>query len=147
MIFGKIDKKLGKWMNNGSCQALDVNRSCGPGTQQQFRQCINGTHEKCVISDMKRQIDCQLPDCVKSFGEWKNEGECQVVGESRICASGLQRQVRSCQDGKSNKCTQQESFRLFPCRQNETEIICEGKYPYVVNCIPLMNHFAIDEFN
>ena len=131
ILLNETDRKLGDWINNGSCIALAANRSCGPGTQHQIRQCTNGTNDKCIVSDMERKIGCQLPDCVKSFGEWKNQGECQVVGENKICAAGLQRQERSCQDGKSDKCTEQETFRLFPCRQNETELICEGNYQYV----------------
>ena len=63
---------------------------------------------------------------IKELGQWTNEGECQVVGENKVCAPGLRRQVRSCKDGITDKCTEQETFRLFPCRQNETEILCEG---------------------
>ena len=143
----ETDKKLGDWINNGSCIALAANRSCGPGTQHQIRQCINGTKDKCTISDIERKIDCQLPDCVKSFGEWKDQGECQVVGENKICAAGLQRQVRSCQDGKSETCTEQETFRLFPCRQNETDLICEGNYLYVDKCISRKTMFYSVKLN
>ena len=131
IYFIKTDKKLGDWINNGSCIAIAAHRSCGPGKQHQIRQCINGTNDKCTITDIERKIGCQLPDCVKSLGEWKNKGECLAVGENNICAAGLQRQVRSCQEGKSDICTEQETFRLVPCRQNETELICEGKYKFV----------------
>ena len=70
----------------------------------------------------------------KILGNWINEGACQDFGEGKICAA-LQLQVRSCQDGKTDKCTQQETFRLIPCRQDETENICDGNNLYALNCI------------
>ena len=113
-------------MNDGNCTAVDTNRSCGAGKQKQIRKCNSGTMEKCSKVDTNRTIDCSLPECIKEFGEWTNEGQCQVVGENKICAPGLQFQVRSCKDGKSDKCIERETFRHVPCRQNETEILCEG---------------------
>ena len=96
---------------------------------------------------MERMIDCRLADCVKEFGEWANEGQCQIVGANKLCAPGLQRQIRICKDGESNKCTQHDTLRLIPCRQNDTEIICEGKLikilGYWITCYYIYNQNVI----
>ena len=61
-------KIYGNWINEGDCQSVKTNASCGPGNQLQSRACINGTIDKCNADDLIRLIPCKeahskLPDC------------------------------------------------------------------------------------
>ena len=79
-----IDKKLGGWVNEGTCEAdtntdssvdlrmsrqfTDTEKSCGPGTQRQTRTCTDGTTDKCTKADTEQIISCKeagtpLPEC------------------------------------------------------------------------------------
>ena len=67
MYFIVVEKQLGSWTNDGSCEGLD-GLSCGPGNQKQNRTCTNGTTDKCTTSDYEQTIPCNaagtaLPEC------------------------------------------------------------------------------------
>ena len=62
------EKVLGEWENEGECQALGNDPSCGPGFQLQQRSCVDGVLEKCTNDDIKHTITCldagsTLPSC------------------------------------------------------------------------------------
>ena len=64
-------KILGNWINQGDCQSVKTNSSCGLGNQLQSRGCINGTIDKCNADDLIRSIPCKqanskLPNCTGS---------------------------------------------------------------------------------
>ena len=62
------ERKLGDWINDGDCAANDDDKSCGPGTIWQKRNCTDGTTDKCDDIETERTISCKeagvaLPDC------------------------------------------------------------------------------------
>ena len=63
-----IEKRLGNWVNDGTCIATGDDPSCGPGNQTQKRTCTDGSTDKCNDSDLEQVIPCSeagtaLPDC------------------------------------------------------------------------------------
>ena len=102
-------KIYGQWTNQGSCTSLGPNPLCGPGQQQQRRDCTNGTgSEICSEDDIVRMLSCleaesSLSDCPKTFTEWRNDGPCipiiDFLGNSFPCGLGEQKQTRTCTDG------------------------------------------------
>ena len=67
-IFQNCEKTFGNWSNSGDCIADEPNKSCGPGTQLQTRECINGMVDLCTDEDERQTISCnetntKLPDC------------------------------------------------------------------------------------
>ena len=67
-------KILGNWTNQGDCQSVKTNYSCGPGNQLQSRTCSNGTIDKCRAEDLTRSIPCKQahsnPDCTGNCIFW-----------------------------------------------------------------------------
>ena len=108
-------KSIGEWEDFGECEAVLGNKGCGTGKLKQRRDCTNGDIEKCTKSDTERIIDCNLPDCKKELGEWKNEGVCQPKQKGETCGDGIQKQVRSCIDGTTDKCTDADRKRETKC--------------------------------
>ena len=135
-------KKYGRWENQGPCISLGPNPVCGPGNQKQNRDCTNGTgSEVCSEEDRVRIISCldaesPLPDCPKTFSEWKNTGQCMAIidllGNTFSCGPGEQKQVRTCTDGTGLLiCSNEErtQYRTLPCMDAGTELPeCPGKY-------------------
>ena len=60
--------QLGQWINEGICEAIGNDPTCGPGNQRQRRTCIDGTNEKCNTMETEQIISCgdagsDLPEC------------------------------------------------------------------------------------
>ena len=118
-----IEKQLGDWKNNGTCEASDQDMRCGPtGQQQQVRACHNGTLEKCFPADMERVISCNLPDCAKEFGNWTNIGGCMAEGNIKPCGPGIQEQSRNCTNGTTSICNDADTTRGISCREANTAL-------------------------
>ena len=109
------EKEHGLWQNNGSCQSIDNERSCGPGKLMQTRQCIDGTFDKCSIADTEQIVDCNLADCEKVLGQWTNETSCMISGQDKSCGTGHQKQVRTCVNGTVAICNSMDIERRIPC--------------------------------
>ena len=65
-------KVLGGWQNEGPCNAIGDDPTCGQGNQVQNRPCTDGTVEKCTNDEKQRTISCEiagtaLPDCRKFY--------------------------------------------------------------------------------
>ena len=95
--------------------------SCGQGKQKQRRECSDGAINKCTASDRERFVPCNLPDCPKKLGPWKDDGSCNVVGKDKNCGKGLQQQTRSCTDGTTDKCSEADKIRTNPCFLKDCE--------------------------
>ena len=108
-------KVLGIWVNDGFCKALGPDTSCGPGDQVQRRNCIDGTIDKCMDTDSIRNTSCDLPDCVKRFGNWVNVGRCKANQVNKQCGPGTQKQNRTCIDGTVDKCISIDREHIIPC--------------------------------
>ena len=115
MIWLSQGKSVGEWADFGPCEAVMGNNECGPGKVKQRRDCTNGDIEKCTKSDTERINSCTLPDCKKELGEWKNEGLCQAKQKGETCGDGIQKQVRNCIDGTTDKCTDADRKRDNKC--------------------------------
>ena len=94
---------------------MSKNKDCGPGNQKQRRDCRNGGTKKCQNSDTERTIRCNLPDCEKDFGAWKNESVCEPKQSDMTCGEGFQKQIRDCKDGTIDKCTEADRKRRNQC--------------------------------
>ena len=127
------EKEVGEWNNYGGCKAIDKDKNCGPGLQQQTRSCRDGTNDKCMVSDRERKISCQLKDCKKEVGEWKNHGRCEAIGEEKTCGPGLQQQTRSCIDGTVEKCQASDRQTQISCSLPDC-IKVFGQWKTVGNC-------------
>ena len=60
--------QLGQWINEGICEAIGNDPTCGPGNQRQIRNCIDGTNDKCNTMGTEQIISCSdarsaLPEC------------------------------------------------------------------------------------
>ena len=132
-------KIYGEWENAGNCVSLGENPTCGPGQQKQIRSCKNGTgSETCTGEDIVQSILCleagtQLPECKKSFSEWKNSGPCIPVfdlGHKFSCGPGDQKQTRMCIDGTGLQiCSKEESLqeKIVRCVDAGTSLLdCPG---------------------
>ena len=58
------------WKNEGPCNGIGDDPTCGEGNQVQIRPCTNGTVDKCKDEEEQRTITCkeagtELPDCSK----------------------------------------------------------------------------------
>ena len=65
---------FGNWTNVGKCiptskgNILNDFLACGPGNQNQTRNCTDGTTDECTMTDTNRTIPCSdagsaLPEC------------------------------------------------------------------------------------
>ena len=108
-------KVLGIWVNDGFCKALGPDTSCGLGTQVQRRNCIDGTIDKCMVTESVRNTSCDLPDCTKRLGNWVNVGRCNANQVDTECGPGTQRQNRTCIDGTVDKCMSTDREHIIPC--------------------------------
>ena len=106
--------EFGPWINENECKAVD-GRKCGPGIQRQKRTCVDGTILKCTSSDMFRTQSCNLPHCPKLLGDWNDVGSCVAIGSEKNCGPGYQIQTRSCTDGTTDLCTQQDQRQIISC--------------------------------
>ena len=129
-------KQLGNWSNMTanveSCVATGPDASCGPGLQRQNRSCVDGTFDRCSYSDMYQNVSCNKPDCLKKFGPWKNNGQCQPTGsDAKRCGDGNQTQNRTCVDGTNDKCQASERQRVITCQSAGTTLqMCKGKHKF-----------------
>ena len=127
-------KILGSWKNQEACVASGSNPFCGPGTQLQKRDCVNGTgSEICTEEDKVQTISCkesgtELPDCPKVFGSWENEGYCIAIGSNPFCGPGLQTQRRTCTNGTGQQiCSPVDRVRRISCLEAGTPLpMCTG---------------------
>ena len=115
-----VPKVLGDWGNEGECIAEGDDPACGPGSQLQWRSCVDGSQENCTREDIERAVTCLdagsvLPPCPKILGNWTNDGECQAEGEEPSCGPGNQLQIRTCVDGTLEKCTNEDIERTATC--------------------------------
>ena len=74
MFLKVVEKQLGKWSNEGECVATGEDKTCGPGTQTQTRECTDGTIDLCTAEDTSRVVSCTiaktaLPACKASTCE------------------------------------------------------------------------------
>merc|ERR1712018_337375 len=83
-----VEKQLGEWTNDGQCKATGDDPTCGPGTQNQTRTCVDGATDLCTDGDKTQTVSCadagtSLPECAaaKHFGDWTNDGDCIATGE------------------------------------------------------------------
>ena len=58
------------WQNEGPCNGIGNDPTCGEGIQLQTRHCDDGTKDKCTDEEKQRTISCEdagtaLPDCRK----------------------------------------------------------------------------------
>ena len=98
-------KKVGNWSSVGSCVAVGPDQSCGPGNQNQNRDCVDGTKDRCKSSDRQRTISCNKEDCPKILGVWINDGPCHPTeSDGKQCRPSKQAQVRTCVHGTKDKC-------------------------------------------
>ena len=132
-------KKLGIWVNAGSCIAVGSDKSCGPGSQRQTRTCHDGTNDKCRPQDREQSTSCNLRDCPKRLGGWSNVGSCVATGTDKSCGPGNQQQTRSCVDGTRDRCSHSDRYRYVACNKPD----CPKKFgPWGNNgqCRPNGNH-------
>ena len=110
-------KIFGNWENLGECIGSGSDKNCGPGEQFQVRSCIDGTVDKCTEEDRLHAISCDLRDCLKTVGTWKNDGGCNPSNAENSCgpSSGTQKQVRNCTDGSNDKCQSDDRERAIVC--------------------------------
>ena len=108
-------KTLGQWMDYGDCTAIGNDISCGPGIQEQRRDCVDGSVEKCQDSDLMQEISCNLKDCAKIYGVWIDTEPCKADGSRPDCGPGTKTQTRSCEDGTTDKCTESDMSQVAVC--------------------------------
>ena len=65
-----LQKVYGEWHNEGSCNGIGDDNTCGKGKQVQIRPCMDGKVDKCKDEEKKRTISCkeagtELADCSK----------------------------------------------------------------------------------
>ena len=126
------EKQLGIWATNGTCTPLYPNKQCGPGYQTETRSCFDGVVQKCVLSDVMRNLPCHEHDCPRIIGEWENVGSCEKFDDDGYgkCGKGYkteQIQRRTCQSGTKDNCSNVETVRIIPCSESGTT------YP---DCLP-----------
>ena len=108
-------KVYGNWTDAGPCKADGSKPGCGPGTKNQTRSCEDGTIDKCTESEMTQVVVCRLPDCPKLLGDWDTSGPCKGEESEKTCGPGYQHQTRSCVDGTSDKCTDEDMQQDASC--------------------------------
>ena len=59
-------KQLGNWENIGACMTNGEPKTCGSGNQQQTRSCVDGTVDKCSISDKESTKLAPNPTCPRT---------------------------------------------------------------------------------
>ena len=140
-------KKVGNWTNNGGCEATGANKTCGPGNQKQKRNCTHGTIVRCTAADMERSITCteaetKLVDCPKLFGNWTNDGGCMATGANTTCGPGIQKLIRTCTNGTTDKCTPVEMESRVTCSEAGTNLEdCPkvvGSWKNYDECVPFL---------
>ena len=62
---------------------------------------------------------------MKIVGNWTNEGICRIIDDKISCKFGLQKQIRTCLDGKDDKCSWPEKHRTVLCYGNDIELCPE----------------------
>ena len=108
-------KILGRWRNAASCDTDTQEKSCGPGSMFQTRDCDDGTTDRCTRWDKKQYVRCNLADCPKKLGNWTTSGNCESIGEYDGCGEGKVSQTRTCVDGTSDKCSTVDTARKVDC--------------------------------
>ena len=55
------EKILQDWTNSSNCQAAGENRTCGAsGHRLQFRDCLDGTSDRCTSMETTRMVACRI---------------------------------------------------------------------------------------
>ena len=111
----KTAKRFGNWTNNGTCDAIGEDKTCGPGIQTQTRRCTDGSLDKCLAIETEQTVSCNLQDCLKTFGNWTAYEECKADGDDLTCGPGKQNQSRICEDGTNDECTEVDIIQTVPC--------------------------------
>ena len=127
------EKRLGNWTNKGNCNAIGEDKTCGPGTQHQSRDCIDGSLEKCEDSEKDQVTSCNLKDCPKTRGSWTDSDECKADGTDPTCGPGRQNQTRVCTDGTTDRCTESDTNKIVSCALRDCPKIL-GRWRYVAQC-------------
>ena len=117
---------------------------CGPGVQQQKRNCTNGTGiEICTPEDAMQIISCKqagtdLPHCPKVLGKWIIDGACNATGNIPSCGPGMQKLTRTCKDGTGSEiCSINDKTMNVPCSQVGTDLRnCPKIYSRWINSGP-----------
>ena len=148
-------KILANWDTSAPCKPDNIGQNCGPGIQQQSRNCTDGTTDKCTDMDIQREIHCDLRDCPKILGHWYSEGECQSTGTYKNCGKGRKKELRTCIDGTSDKCTASDREKYSPCTMpncfkevgswnNEGSCIGDGDRKYCGSGTQMQSRRCID---
>ena len=127
-------KEMGSWTNMTGCVGVGLRSECGPAVQKQSRICMDGAIANCTSADRERDVPCSLPDCIKLYGTWINEGQCTTL-DAKKCGPGHQLQTRTCSDGTHTKCTTNDTTRVQPCSLPHCPKIL-GDWSDVGYCIP-----------
>ena len=77
---------------------------------------MNGSLDRCLESDFKREISCDLTNCEKVYGNWTDVGSCMSDGDKTDCGPGKQNKTRLCEDGTIDKFVNAEKFQVVVCR-------------------------------
>ena len=124
-----VEKQLGDWTNDGQCKATGDDPTCGPGTQNQTRTCVDGATDLCTDGDKTQTVSCadagtSLPECAaaKHFGDWTNDGDCIATGEDKTCGPGTQSQTRTCTDGTNEPCNDADRTQTVSCSDAGTAL-------------------------
>ena len=108
-------KILGRWRDAAGCDTYTQEKSCGPGSMFQTRECSDGTTDRCTKWDKQQYTGCSLADCPKKLGNWTTSGNCVGTGSYSVCGEGLVSQTRTCVDGTSDKCSTSDKERKVNC--------------------------------
>merc|ERR1719245_849703 len=124
-----VEKALGEWTNEGGCIGTGEDKSCGPGTQNQARTCVDGSTDLCADGDRTQTVSCadagtSLPECAvaKHFGDWTNDRDCIATGEDKTCGPGTQSQTRTCTDGTNDPCSDADITQTVSCSEAGTAL-------------------------
>ena len=108
-------KILGRWRDAAPCDTDTQEKSCGPGSRFQTRDCDHGTTDRCTRWDKQQYVRCSLADCPMKLGNWTTSGNCTSIGKYAGCGEGKVGQTRTCVDGTSDKCSTAETERKVDC--------------------------------
>ena len=136
-------KTVGEWVNLGTCIAVGLDKSCGPGIQRQTRYCQDGPNHKCSPAITDRSISCRLKECPKQLGDWSNMTSnvesCVATGPEKSCGPGIQMQNRSCVDGTFDRCSYSDMYQSVSC--NKPDCLKKfGPWRNIGQCRPSGSH-------
>ena len=115
------EKVLTDWKTINTCVAHGLNSSCGPGFTIQERECTHGTINKCLESELTRNISCHradipLPDCKRILGPWIIVANCSANGTDKSCGPGTTLMIRNCTNGTKNLCNNVNTEKNISCQ-------------------------------